>query len=150
MVGVTEYGQLMSTAIRDLTRDSVTHIAFGDLFLEELRASREEKMRGTGIELLFPLWKRDTCSLAREMIEGGLRARISSVSLNKLTGEFLGREFDRSFLKDLPRDVDPCGELGEFHSFVYDGPMFENPIPIESGAVTETHGNLQLDIRARS
>lgn len=114
----------------------VKWMAFGDLFLEEVRAARERNMSGTGIGTLFPLWKDPTPELARSMIQSGLKAIIVSVDLKKLPLSFLGREFDLELLADLPAHVDPCGENGEFHTFVYDSPLFRNPIPIERGEVT--------------
>jgi uncharacterized protein (TIGR00290 family) len=113
--------------------DGITHIAFGDLFLEDVRRYREEKLTGTGITPVFPLWGKDTKALAREMIDAGLRARIVSVDLKQIDERYLGREFDAALLDELPPSCDPCGECGEFHSFCYAGPMFTAPLGIDMG-----------------
>jgi uncharacterized protein (TIGR00290 family) len=122
-------------------------MAFGDLFLEDVRRYREERLRGTGITPIFPVWGIDTARLAREMIDTGLRARLVCIDPKKLPAKFAGRDFDADLLRDLPPGVDPCGENGEFHTFVYAGPMFREPIPIESGAVVERDGFLFADVR---
>ncbi|HTF90477.1 MAG TPA: ATP-binding protein [Planctomycetota bacterium] len=125
-------------------RDSgVTDIAFGDLFLADLRAAREKKMQRTGLGVLFPLWMRNTVELASEMVRGGLRARVTYVDTKVLPISFLGRVFDESFLADLPPGVDPCGEHGEFHSFAFAGPMFSSPIEIEVVGVSGSHAQLR-------
>lgn len=129
-------------------RHGITHVAFGDLFLEDIRAYREERMRGTGLTPLFPLWGQPTGALAREMVDGGLKARITCVDPHALAPAFAGREFDRSLLDDLPRGVDPCGENGEFHSFAYDGPMFSEPVPVGLGGVVERDGFVFADLLA--
>lgn len=129
-------------------RHGITHVAFGDLFLEDIRAYREERMRGTGLTPLFPLWGQPTGALARAMVDGGLRARITCVDPHALDPAFAGREFDRSLLDDLPRGVDPCGENGEFHSFAYDGPMFSEPVPVGLGGVVERDGFVFADLLA--
>jgi uncharacterized protein (TIGR00290 family) len=121
-------------------------IAFGDLFLEEIRRYRQEKLAGTGLRPLFPVWGLDTRRLAEEMIEGGLRARIVCVDPRKLPAEFAGREFDLEFLRDLPEGVDWCGENGEFHTFTYAGPMFGAVIPVESGDVVHRDGFVFADV----
>jgi diphthamide synthase (EF-2-diphthine--ammonia ligase) len=123
-------------AIADATANGFTHAAFGDLFLEDIRRYRKEKLAGTGLEPLFPVWGIPTSELAEQMIDGGLRARLACVDTRRLDAAFAGREFDRFLLSDLPADVDPCGERGEFHSCVYAGPMFNEPIALESG---DTH-----------
>ena len=121
-------------------------MAFGDLFLEDVRRYREERLEGTGLTPVFPVWGLDTHQLAEEMIASGLRARIVCVDPKKLPREFAGRDFDADFLRDLPAGVDPCGENGEFHSFVYAGPMFSEPIAIESGEVVERDGFVFADV----
>jgi diphthamide synthase (EF-2-diphthine--ammonia ligase) len=110
----------------------VTHVAFGDLFLEDIRAYRESKLRGTGIDPLFPIWGRDTRELAGEMIAGGLRAVLTCVDPKQLDPSFVGREF-HEIVAELPAKVDPCGERGEFHTFTYAGPMFSKPLSIAVG-----------------
>lgn len=131
-----EYEQRMGDAVEKFVRDGFTHVAFGDLFLEDVRRYREERLSGTGLTPLFPLWKtKPTADLAREMIAGGLRAYLTCVDPQKLDATFAGRAFDERLLADLPAGTDPCGENGEFHSFAWDGPMFERPIPVEVGEV---------------
>ncbi len=118
----------------------VKAIAFGDLFLADIRAYRERQLANTGLESLFPLWQIPTDELAREMINGGLRARLVCVNPKALDSGFAGRDFDEQLLHDLPENVDPCGENGEFHTFAYAGPMFNQPIPITSGERVERDG----------
>lgn len=137
----------MRTACDAAVAEGVEAIAFGDLFLEDVRRYREEKLAGTGLEPVFPVWGLDTRKLAEEMIAGGLRARIVCVDPKKLPAEFAGRDFDAEFLRDLPPGVDPCGENGEFHSAVYAGPMFRETIPIESGEIVERDGFVFADVR---
>jgi len=118
-------------------QEAFTHVAFGDLFLDDVRRYRERNLAGTGLTPLFPLWQIPTRQLAEEMIDGGLRARLACVDTRVLDASFAGREYDASLLADLPEGVDPCGENGEFHTCVYAGPMFERPLPIDTGvAVT--------------
>lgn len=127
------------TAMRDaLVRhkaENVTGVAFGDLFLEDLKAYRENKLAEVGMTALFPLWRLDTGVLARSFIAQGFRAVITCVDEQVLAGEFSGRIYDEQFLADLPPHVDPCGENGEFHSFVFDGPLFSRPVRYEKGEV---------------
>jgi len=132
-----EYEARMRVCVEQVMRDEFTHMAFGDLFLEDVRRYRERNLEGTGLEPLFPLWQIPTRQLAADMIDGGLRARIACVDTRVLDASFAGREFDASLLTDLPAGIDPCGEKGEFHTCVYAGPMFERPLDIETGvAVT--------------
>ena len=143
-----DYEKAMELSINQLTNEhKVTHIAFGDLFLEDIRAYREEKMKGLDIKPLFPIWGLDTHQLAEDMIESGLKAKITCVDPRKLPGKLAGRTFDREFLQELPADVDPCGENGEFHSFTYQGPMFKNNIPIQLGEIVERDGFVFADIK---
>ena len=127
-------------------RAGVTRIAFGDLFLEDIRRYRVERLEGTGITPLFPIWGIPTKDLARRMIEGGLRARLTCVDPRKLDASFAGRDFDAALLRDLPPSVDPCGENGEFHSFAYDGPMFRSPVAIRGGEIVERDGFVFADL----
>lgn len=120
-------------------------MAFGDLFLEDVRRYREERLRGTGITPIFPVWGIDTSRLAREMISSGLRARLVCIDPKKLPAEFAGRDFDADLLRDLPPGVDPCGENGEFHSCVYDGPMFSRPIALDAGEIIDRDGFIYAD-----
>jgi len=128
----------------------VRAIAFGDLFLQDIRRYREEKLHGTGLTPLFPVWGLDTRALLREMIAAGVKARIVCVDPKKLSPEFAGRDLDAEFLRDLPVGIDPCGENGEFHTCVYDGPMFRHAIPIESGEVVERDGFVFADLRLKN
>ena len=120
--------------------------AFGDLFLEDIRRYREERLGGTGVAPIFPIWARPTKELAEEMTASGLRARVTCVDPRQLPASFAGREFDAEFLDDLPPGVDPCGERGEFHTFAYDGPMFRRPIPVETGEIVERDGFVFADL----
>lgn len=144
------YEGAMSAACARAVAEGIESIAFGDLFLEDIRRYREEKLAGTGLTPIFPVWGIDTRMLAEEMIAGGLRARIVCVDPKKLRPEFAGREFDAGLLRDLPGSVDPCGENGEFHTAVCDGPMFREPIAVESGDVVERDGFVFADVRLAS
>jgi uncharacterized protein (TIGR00290 family) len=140
------YERAMAAAVERALADGFTHMAFGDLFLEDIRRYREEKLAGTGLTPLFPLFGSDTAQLAREMIAGGLKARLTCVNPRVLDAKFAGRDFDASLLDELPPTVDPCGERGEFHSFAYAGPMFSRPVPIVSGEVVERDGFVFADV----
>ena len=129
------YEQRMAEVCRRAVDEKIDAIAFGDLFLEDVRAYREKNLAPTGLEPLFPLWRIPTDQLAREMIAGGLRARISCVDTEKLPASFAGREFNEDLLRDFPPEIDPCAERGEFHTCVYAGPMFSAPLPIQNGEV---------------
>jgi diphthamide synthase (EF-2-diphthine--ammonia ligase) len=115
--------------------EHIDAIAFGDLFLTDVRAYRETQLKPTGLEPLFPLWQIPTDTLAREMIAGGLRAKLSCVDTNQLSDSFAGRDFNAEFLSDLPPEADPCGERGEFHTCVYAGPMFTAPLSLQPGEI---------------
>ena len=128
-----QYESLMAQACDRAVAAGVEGIAFGDLFLEDVRAYREKQMKDTGLEPVFPVWGLPTDALAREMIVSGVRAKLTCVDTDKLDRLFVGREFDEALLADLPGDVDPCGERGEFHSFVYAGPMFRDALPVTVG-----------------
>lgn len=142
-----DYERIMRDANAALVRDGYTHVAFGDLFLEDVRQYRIDRLAGTGLTPLFPLWKTtDTRGLATAMIDGGLKARLSTVDPRVLDAAFAGREFDRALLADLPATVDPCGERGEFHSCVYDGPMFASPLPLALGEVVTRDGFVFADL----
>jgi uncharacterized protein (TIGR00290 family) len=127
------YEARMGEAIASAKREGITHIIFGDLFLEDIRAYRVDKLKGTGITPLFPLWRKPTAQLARYMIASGLEAYIVSVDLAKLPASFVSRRFDEALLADLPEGVDPCGENGEFHTCVIDGPIFSHPLRVVAG-----------------
>jgi len=140
------YEAAMGAACAKAVAEGIEVMAFGDLFLEDVRAYRIEKLVGTGLRPLFPLWGRDTAALAREMTAGGLRAALTCVDPKALDVSFAGRAFNAALLADLPPSVDPCGERGEFHSFVWDGPMFSRPIPIQRGEVVERDGFVFADL----
>jgi len=141
-----DYEQRMAEACRRAVVEGFDRIAFGDLFLRDIRAYRERQLAGSGLAPLFPLWELPTAQLARDMIAGGLRARLSCVDSKQIDGAFAGREFDRKLLEDLPAKADPCGENGEFHTFVYDGPMFQHPLRIQGGEVRDVGGFIYADL----
>jgi diphthamide synthase (EF-2-diphthine--ammonia ligase) len=140
------YEQQMRAAVARALTEGFTHIAFGDLFLEDIRRYREEKLAGTGLTPIFPLFGADTTRLAQQMVEAGLKARLTCVNPKVLDAKFAGRDFDAALLAELPASVDPCGERGEFHSFAYAGPMFSKPIAITSGEVVERDGFVFADV----
>jgi len=142
----SDYARIMGAFVAKARAEGVEAMAFGDLFLADIRAYREKQLAGTGIAPLFPLWGRDTAALARDMIDGGLRANVTCVDPAKLDRAFAGRTFDRAFLADLPAGVDPCGENGEFHTFVSAGPMLREPVAVQAGAVTERDGFVFADL----
>ncbi len=141
------YEAAMRSALdRARTELQIDAVAFGDLFLEDIRRYREEKMATTGLGCLFPLWEKPTHALAREMIGAGLKARLTCVDPNQCPPRFAGRPFDLALLDDLPETVDPCGENGEFHSFVHDGPMFDRAIDVTPGEIVERDGFVFADV----
>lgn len=144
-----EYDARMALAVRSLRAEGVGHLAFGDLFLEEVRAYREERLASTGITPVFPLWGADTRALAEEMLRLGIEAHVVCLDPRVLPRSFAGRRFDRAFLEDLPPGVDPCGERGEFHTFVSAGPMFARPIAVRRGEVVERDGFVFADLLLR-
>lgn len=141
-----DYEARMADACRRAATEGYDTIAFGDLFLEDIRAYREKQLAGSGLTPIFPLWKIPTSALARDMIAGGLRARLSCVDSRQLDASFAGRDFDAALLADLPAAVDPCGENGEFHTFVYAGPMFSRHIPITTGEIRDVNGFIYSDL----
>jgi uncharacterized protein (TIGR00290 family) len=128
-----EYESRMAQTCAKAIAEGIEGVAFGDLFLEDVRAYRIKQMKDTGLEPIFPLWGLPTRALAKEMIAGGTRAKLTCVDTEKLDRSFVGREFDEALLADLPEEVDPCGERGEFHSFVYAGPIFDSALAISVG-----------------
>ena len=142
------YAVAMRAALLAARSQGVEAVAFGDLFLEDIRRYRETQMAGTGLAPLFPLWGRPTRELAREMVAGGLRARLTCIDPRRLDASFAGREFDQSLLDAFPSGVDPCGENGEFHTFAWDGPMFARPIRVHPLGVTERGGFVYADLAA--
>ncbi|RMF88009.1 MAG: adenine nucleotide alpha hydrolase [Nitrospinota bacterium] len=137
-----EYERRMAAVIARAREQGITHIAFGDLFLEDVRSYRIRQLAGTGIEPLFPLWStpQDTADLARRMLAAGLRAVLTCVDARKLPASFVGRAYDTALLSDLPDEVDPCGEYGEFHTFCFGGPMFACEIPVQVGEIVSRDG----------
>ena len=141
------YEQRMAEVCDRAVQEEIDAFAFGDLFLRDIRAYRETQLKPTGLEPLFPLWDMPTDQLARDMIAAGLRAKLVCVDSRQLPAYFSGRDFDASLLRDLPAGVDPCGERGEFHSCVYDGPMFTSPIPLEAGEIVDRDGFVYADFQ---
>jgi uncharacterized protein (TIGR00290 family) len=140
------YESAMRNAMARARTEGFTHVAFGDLFLEDVRRYREDRLAGTGLDPLFPLWGIPTRELAQEMLEGGLRAVITCVDPRQVAPSFAGRAFDAALLADLPSTADPCGERGEFHTFCWNGPMFAEPIPVEAGVTVEREGFVFADL----
>ncbi|HTS65773.1 MAG TPA: hypothetical protein VMH28_27305 [Candidatus Acidoferrales bacterium] len=143
-----DYEARMAEACRRAVAQGFDTIAFGDLFLQDIRAYRERQLAGSGLTPIFPLWQIPTGQLARDMIAAGLRARLSCVDSRQLEAAFAGREFDEKLLTDLPGGVDPCGENGEFHTCVYDGPVFRAPIAIRTGEIRDVNGFIYADLLA--
>jgi uncharacterized protein (TIGR00290 family) len=140
------YERRMATAVADALSHGYTHVAFGDLFLEDVRRYREERLGGTGLQPLFPLWGLPTASLAREMIAAGVEARITCIDTRVLSRDFAGRPFDLDLLAALPPGVDPCGERGEFHTCVLAGPMFDARIDVQVGEIVDREDFVFADL----
>lgn len=140
------YEARMAEAMARVTALGARHMVFGDLFLEDVRAYREQKLKPLGVEALFPLWGRATDALAQEMIAAGVDARLVSVDARQLPAEFAGRRFDQTLLADLPAGVDPCGERGEFHTAVVAGPMFSAPVRVTTGEIVTRDGFVYADL----
>jgi uncharacterized protein (TIGR00290 family) len=141
------YEQRMTEVCSRAIAEHVDAMAFGDLFLQDVRVYREKQLKPTGLEPLFPLWEIPTDQLAREMIAGGLRAKLVCVDTKQLPSTFAGRDFDEALLRDLPPESDPCGERGEFHTCVYAGPMFVAPLQIEPGQIVNRDGFVFADFQ---
>lgn len=142
-----QYESIMRIAIAGFVAQGFTHVAFGDLFLEDVRRYREDRLAESGLEPLFPIWKTTpTWQLARDMIDAGLKARLTCIDPHKLDRSFAGRLFDQELLNDLPAGIDPCGENGEFHSFAYAGPMFNHEIRVNTGDVVDRDGFVFADL----
>lgn len=139
----------MSPVCQRAVREGMHAVAFGDLFLQEIRDYRERQLQGTGLNLVFPLWKMPTRQLALDMIGAGVKAKITCVDPSKLDRSFAGRDYDLAFLESLPPAVDPCGENGEFHTFVYDSPVFKAPIDVTGGEIVERDGFVFADVMAK-
>jgi uncharacterized protein (TIGR00290 family) len=140
------YEREMAAAMAQAKASGITKIIFGDLFLQDIRTYREQRLAPLGMTPLFPLWQRPTGALARDMIAGGVDARIAAVDLKSLSKDFAGRRFDRRLLDDLPAGVDPCGENGEFHTFITAGPMFTRVVPVSVGETVERDGAAYADL----
>jgi uncharacterized protein (TIGR00290 family) len=142
-----QYAEAMRRFVEQAAADGVRCMAFGDLFLQDIRDYREKQLAGTGIAPVFPLWNRPTRQLAREMLDAGLRAVITCVDPRKVSSDFAGREWSQALLDELPADADPCAENGEFHTLAVAGPMFQRPIPIEIGETVERDGFFFADVQ---
>lgn len=140
------YEQAMAAAMEQAKAEGISVVVFGDLFLADVRAYREERLAACGMKAMFPLWGRDTAALAREMVASGLRAAVTCVDPKQLNPAFAGRTFDATLLAELPPGVDPCGEKGEFHTYAFAGPMFRDPIAVKTGEIVEREGFVFADI----
>jgi uncharacterized protein (TIGR00290 family) len=140
------YETVMGTFVHEAKSEGIESMAFGDVFLEDVRRYREEKLKSTGITPLFPLWGLETNHMARALLDAGFKMIITCVDPRHVPKEFAGRPFNESFLKNLPVHVDPCGENGEFHTFVYDGPIFSNPLDVRAGHIVERDGFVFADV----
>lgn len=136
-ISLAEYNKLMNTHLEELKKENYTHAMFGDILLKDLREHREKQLGEINIKAVFPLWKKDTAKLIQDFIETGYQAIIVSTNDKYLDSSFCGRILDESFLEDLPKNVDPCGENGEFHTFVFDGPLFKKPVNFEVHKIVE-------------
>jgi uncharacterized protein (TIGR00290 family) len=141
-----EYEERMRAVCQRASAEGITAVAFGDLFLQDIRDYRVRQLQGSGLDLLFPVWQIPTEQLGRDMIAAGLKAKITCVDPSKLEKSFAGRDYDLRLLQALPPQVDPCGENGEFHTFVYDAPVFSGPIGVETGEVVERDGFVFADV----
>jgi uncharacterized protein (TIGR00290 family) len=143
-----EYEERMADVCRRAVAEGFAAIAFGDLFLRDIREYRERQLQGTGLDPVFPLWNLPTADLAREMIRAGVCAKLTCVDPRVLPRDFAGRDFEVTLLDEFPAGVDPCGENGEFHTFVYNGPMFRSAVDIELGEIVERDGFVFADLRS--
>lgn len=141
-----DYQHVMGQFVAEAQLNNIECFAFGDLFLEDIRHYREERLQGSGITAIFPLWGIPTDQLAHTMFANGLKAKITCIDPKQLDSSFAGRDYNPAFLADLPAQVDPCGERGEFHSFAYDGPMFSKAIPLSVGEIIERDGFVFADL----
>lgn len=141
-----EYEERMRGVCRRAIAEGITAVAFGDLFLQDIREYRERQLLGTGLEPLFPVWEIPTAQLASDMIAAGVKAKITCVDPAQVDRSFAGRDFDQTLLDSLPSSVDPCGENGEFHTFVYDAPVFSRPIEVRMGEIVERDGFVFADV----
>jgi uncharacterized protein (TIGR00290 family) len=144
-----DYEDRMRVVCQRAVAEGITAVAFGDLFLQDIRDYRVRQLRGTGLDPLFPLWQIPTGDLALDMIGVGVKAKVTCVDPVKLAKSYAGRDYDRNFLQTLPHGIDPCGENGEFHTFVYEAPVFSRPIAVQSGEVVERDGFVFADVLAK-
>jgi uncharacterized protein (TIGR00290 family) len=142
----SEYEERMRGVCQQALAEGITAVAFGDLFLQDIRDYRERQLQGTGLEPLFPVWEIPTAKLAHDMIAAGVKAKITCVDPAQVDRTFAGRDFDQALLDSLPAGVDPCGENGEFHTFVYDAPVFSSPIEVRMGEIVERDGFVFADV----
>jgi uncharacterized protein (TIGR00290 family) len=143
-----DYEERMRGVCQRAFTEGITAVAFGDLFLQDIRDYRERQLLGTGLEPLFPVWEIPTAKLARDMIAAGVKAKITCIDPAQVDRTFAGRDFDQALLDSLPNGVDPCGENGEFHTFVYDAPVFSSPIAVRMGEIVERDGFVFADVLA--
>lgn len=141
-----DYENIMGEFIKQVKQQGIDCIAFGDLYLEDIRKYREEKLANTGITPIFPLWGKDTRALSEEMVKGGLRAIITCIDPKTMPSDLAGKEYNQSFLEKIPANVDPCGENGEFHSFAFDGPAFKRPVNVVVGETVSRDGFIFTDL----
>ncbi len=141
-----DYEERMRAVCQRASAESITAVAFGDLFLQDIRDYRVRQLKDTGLEPMFPVWQLPTDQLGQEMIAAGLKAKLTCVDPAKLATSFAGRDYDQQLLRELPPGVDPCGENGEFHTFVYDAPVFAGPIKVHTGEVVERDGFVFADV----
>lgn len=141
-----DYEGLMRPVYQRALDEGISAVAFGDLFLQDIRAYRERQLQGTGLEPIFPVWQAPTTELAKDMLAAGVKAKITCVDPTQLDRTFAGRDYDCAFLADLPKHVDPCGENGEFHTFLYDSPIFKEPIQVNTGEIVQRDGFVFADV----
>ena len=141
-----EYEERMRAACLRASAEGITAVAFGDLFVQDIRDYRVQQLQGTGLEALFPVWQIPTVQLGRDMIVAGLKAKLTCVDPAKLQKSFAGRDYDLRLLDELPSAIDPCGENGEFHTFVYSAPVFSSPISVQTGEIVERDGFIFADV----
>jgi len=141
-----DYERIMKETCESAVQSGIECIAFGDLYLTDIRAYREKQLEKSGLEPIFPVWGMPTRELARAMIKSGVRAKLTCVDPKRLAPEFVGREFNEQILSDLPPDIDPCGENGEFHTFAYAGPMFRHNLSVEVGEIVSRDGFVFADL----
>jgi uncharacterized protein (TIGR00290 family) len=144
-----DYECIMKEKCKAAVQAGIECIAFGDLFLTDIRAYREKQLENSGLQPIFPVWGMPTRELARSMIKSGVRAKLTCVDTKLLAAEFVGREFDEQLLSEFPPDIDPCGENGEFHTFVYAGPMFQSDLSVEVGEIVSRNGFVFADLSPR-